>query len=175
MDAALIDETYHAPLLRQWPSVAERANIAEHWIHQSATKYCSDAVCEWIRNLPANMRDQKAELLLGPKQYSAEDRCSVIAAAILRNYHDAKVMPLRELFASSKKMEVPDVTALLIPDFYRDGTTLMEWQISYLSSVVSSRHLKGKATVLYVEDLGLMGKAYGNMLYEHIREFYTTE
>lgn len=175
MEVGLIDENYHAPLLRQWASVAERANIAEHWLHESATDYCSETVCEWISALPANMREQKAELILRPKQRTPEDRCSVMAAAILRNYTDAQVMPLRELFDGARREGVPTVTVLLVPDFYRVGTTLVEWQQVFLTSMVSSRHLRGKATVLYVEDIDLMGKAYSEMLYDHVREFYTVE
>lgn len=171
----MIDETYHAPLIRRWPSVAERANIAEHWLHKSATEYCSKSVCEWIHNLPVAMREQKAQLILRPKQKTPEDRCSVMAAAILRNYTDAQVIPKRDLFDNARKEGIPDVTVLLVPDFYRVGDTLLDWQAQFLFSMVSRRHLKAKATVLYVEDLDLMGKAYNEALFDHIREFYTTE
>lgn len=174
MNAVLINDTYHAPLLRRWPSVAERANIAEHWLNKSVTQYCSKAVVEWVRKVPQLMREQRAGLVLRPKQHSAEDRCSVVAAACLRNYRDARVMPLKELFAEAKK-GVPEVTVLLIPDFYQGGVELPEWQLSHLMSVLSSRHLKGKATVLYVEDMSEMGKTYGEAIYKHIRTNYTTE
>lgn len=171
---ALIDDRYHAPLLRKWPTVADRANIAEHWLDKSATKFCSDEVCAWIRTLPALMREQKAGLKLRTKQHSPEDRCSVIAAAVLRNYTDAKVMPLRELF-SKQKSGVPDVTVLLIPDFFKEGESLAEWQVQYLLGVLTTRHLKGRATVVYVEDMDSMGKVYGEAIYEHIKRHYTAE
>lgn len=170
----MIDERYHAPLLRKWPTVAERANIAAHWIGKSATKFCSPEVCDWIRRLPALMREQRAELKLCPKQHSPEDRCSVIAAACLRNYTDAEVMPLRDLFAQAKK-GLPEVTVLLLPDFYKEGESLADWQVQYLLSVLTKRHLKGRATVVYVEDMDSMGKAYGEAIYDHVKLHYTAE
>lgn len=172
---AVIDKQHHNQLLRKWPGLAARANIAEFWIERSVKDYCSDSVVKYLRNLRVLMGKGRGGLMLSESSVRSEDRCSVIAAACFRNYIDAKVMSLNEVLDVSRKQGVPETSVILIPDFYVYDNPLATWQIAALLSFLSQRHQKAKATIIYVRNLTGVRNTYGEEVYSHLKDLYVKE
>lgn len=103
-------------------------------------------------------------------------RMQAVAAALLRNFIDARVMTLQEAIEQANKGQLT-ASCLLIPNFHGgDGGKLPAWQLQLLNSLIIERFTAGLQTCLCVSDMGKMSSDYGNLLASHIKtQFITVE
>ena len=121
----------------------------------------------WLKDF----KNSTSLCLVGDSICSPEIQCSALAAALIRNYIDAKVTTLQSIL----KEDAVDANVLFIPNLYRssEGKVLAEWQCSILYDFLSSRFMSGKKTVIHVDNIDAMAKAYGKSFARHIKEVYT--
>jgi hypothetical protein len=98
-----------------------------------------------------------------------------MAAALLRNYIDARVITVQTLLeASEHHHEIPDPTVLLIPNLFvrQGGKGIPSWKMSLIYDLLLSRFTAGRVTVAYVEDMNLMAADYGALMAQHLKAGY---
>jgi hypothetical protein len=168
----LIDATYHAPLLRDVEAVVRSANIPPSMLYRSMVGLCSQSEIEYVKGLRRNADQGIYGLVLAGLKPSVSplERFSAMAAACLRNYINAKVMTLQEVLEQLDEGTMPSPTVLLVPNFYvgLDGGSLAKWVVPELLGMLYARQASGLQTVVYVQDLAAMGKAYGSACELHL-------
>jgi hypothetical protein len=91
-------------------------------------------------------------------------RMAAIACGCLRNFIDARVLPVSKLTVG-KGEEVPNPTVLLIPNFCdSQASNISPWHKSALSDLIVQRQLEGKQTVVYADSMDRAMSIYG----EHV-------
>jgi hypothetical protein len=135
--------------------------------------HCGPKEVDWVRNWTKNQRDGVPGLLLVGVS-NPNSRSQAICAALLRNYTDARVMPLNSVLALAERSsgEVLTPSCLLIPNLYVTGSSvgasLPAWKVQSLYDALLARTVRSKPTVVYVEDMaglvGAYGKPFGDFL-----------
>lgn len=168
----LIDEVYHAALLRDVDSVVRGANIPPAMLYRSMVGLCSEAEIDYVKGLRRHAeRGVYGLTLLGLKpSVSPLERFSAMAAACLRNYIGARVMTLQDVLEALAEHVMPTPSVLFVPNFYVgvDGGLPSKWMIPELLGLLYARQAAGLQTVVYVQNLAAMGKAYGSGCEQHL-------
>ncbi len=168
----VIDEHYHAALLRDVDSVVRSANIPEAMLYRSMVGLCSETEIEYMRGMRRNAATGVYGLVLqGLKpRTSPLERFSAIAAACLRNYISARVMTLQDVLEALAESDMPEPTVLLVPNFYvgMDGGGPSKYRVPALLGLLYARQAAGLQTVVYVQSLAAMGAAYGASCEQHL-------
>lgn len=171
---SVIDKDKHARLLQDLDHICETANITKAMIYRSATEFLQPVELDWLQNFYA-YRDAGENLLLVGKHTPGPDtKMMAIAAALLRNFIDARVIPLNTLISACEKGDPPDPTVLLIPNLYvwSEGKALPAWKIQSVYDLLLQRLTMGKPVVAYVEELAPMEKSYGQVFAQHLADHY---
>ena len=170
----LINEVFHAALLRDVDAVVRSANIPPEMLYRSMVGLCSEAEIDYVKELRRQAsRGIYGLVLHGPKPSSSPlERFSALAAACLRNYIAARVMTLQDVLEALSEGDMPSPTVLCIPNFLsglKDGGKVASWDVPELLGLLYSRQSAGLQTVVYVQELDLLGKAYGAGCDQHLR------
>jgi hypothetical protein len=127
------------------------------------SKECTKADIEWVRGFKRLDSNVAGFLYLGGHS-ALSTRMNLMAAAFTRNFIQARVVTLHSLLDSIAKDtdDYSQCSVLLVPDFYTmtHGKGLTGWKVGVLYSLLLDRFIKGKKTVLYVEDLEALLKDY---------------
>ena len=175
-ECPVLDEEYHHQLLRAWPKLAERANVSEHWIKESCRDWISAEAQDYLINWKDNGENGHGGFVLCPqKNRLPEQRCSVMAAALFRVYHTARVMHRDDVISAMAGDGVPDIPMILVPDFYVSGYQVTDKQAALLYKFLSTQSLRSKNTVLFIENPTKMCEAYGEAIYDHLATTYVFE
>lgn len=172
---AVLDKAYHARIMADAESLCEIANIPRSMLQHSAKEYCAPKEIDWLVNYPVMKDSGRGLVLVGEHHPGPETKMMAMAGALLRNYIDARVVPLNTLLTSIEKGYPLDPTVMLIPNLFvkYGGKTLPSWQMQQVYDLLLQRHVAQRPTVLYVEDLNALEIAYGQVLAQHIRDNYT--
>ena len=92
------------------------------------------------------------------------DRMSAIGGACIRNYIEARIVPLEDL----GEYDHEDVSVLLVPDFYTGG--LSRWKRSKVFSILVARHAAKQATVIYISNEEALKDEYGVAVWQHLND-----
>lgn len=184
VEKCVLDEHYHAALLRNVDAVVRDANIPEAALRRSMVGVCSDTEIDYVKG----MRRHTAQGIYGlvmfglHPQTSPLERCHAIAAACLRNYIAARVMTMQEVLDALDERDMPAPSVLLIPNFYtgQDAGKISHWDIPALLGLLYTRQSSGLQTVVYVKDTSpfdLLKKAYGESFVQHLNSerFYKSD
>lgn len=174
-ECSVLDEEYHHQLLRAWPQLAERANVSQHWIKESCRDWVSPEACQYLINWKDNGENGHGGFVLGPSKRLPEQRCSVMAAALFRVYHTARVMHRDDVISAMAGDGLPDIPMILVPDFYVGGYQVTDKQSALLYKFLSMQSLRSKNTVLFIENPVKMREAYGEAIYHHLATTYVFE
>lgn len=170
---SLMDREAHAPLLRDLERVALSANIPAQMIWTSMNGLCSDKEIEYVRGI---RRENTACGLVyagkGPKA-KVPTRMMVIAGTLIRNYINAKVMTLQDVFHAMREGQMPRPTVLLIPNFYAGNMDVKTWQVGLLVDMLYSRMNQGLHTFVYVSDMAEMRSKYTEAVHNHVVANFT--
>lgn len=157
---SVLDKNYHARLIEDIDSVSARAGVPVHLIHQSSKLQLTKPEADYLSHIKENHLNNKYGLVIyGGINGSIELKFMSMCAVLLRNYIDGSVMTLADVIQS--KGFSPQV--LLIPNFYTttEGKPLSSWQIQELQSILTKRMVEAKQTIVYVADMHMMLKHYG--------------
>lgn len=158
MKLSVLDHTVHARLIADIDDVCRTASVPRTYIESSMAEFCGADEIDWVRRYPEHRRAGNPGLLLHGGSKS-QARCFAIAAALIRNFVDARVVSLNTLL-----IEQPDPTVLVCPNLYHrqhDGKPLAAHEIRTLYDLLLSRMAAGRQTVVFVESMGELVEKYG--------------
>lgn len=172
MDTVL-DNVRHARLLADLANICETANIPKSMIHQSAKEHCGPVEIDWLVNFN-QYKEKGIGLLMTGLVPMLDTRMMAITAALLRNFIDARMLPLNSVLDDKEKGELDQPTVLVIPNlFLRSfGKSLPAWKVQILYDVLLGRLVANKPTVVYVEDMSALEKEYGQVFVQHLHGHY---
>jgi hypothetical protein len=132
---------------------------------------------EWIKNIMLHKEGGKAGLCLtGDSKIPATTRMMAMAAALLRNYIDARVVTLVSLLEEHAAGEVESPTVLLIPNLYikyAGGKPNTNWQLQIIQDLLMRRMVEGKTTIIYVESMTHLREDFGASIVNFIEAHWT--
>lgn len=161
-----LDPGYHAALLLRVDSFCRQAGVPAKYLCSPRDPRITEAEDFWLTNYYKNIDKG----LFGIAYVAVPDafvRMQMIAAALLRNYEDAKVRVAEDIVAAQRNGGV-SATVLCIPDFCISSSPPSAHAVNVLRSVVLARFSAGEHTLIAVDDLGFVKKVYGNMLFDLI-------
>jgi hypothetical protein len=163
----------HARIMQDLPHVCEVAGVQPKFMHESMVKYCGPVEVDWVRKFHQYRREGCPGLLLqgGPRP---DTRCQAIGAALVRNYIDARVIPLNRLLdLGTGNDTVPTPTVLLIPNLciVSMGKSLPAWKIQQIYDVLLYRSVQSKPSVVYVEGMAEVERTYGLPIADFLSNF----
>jgi hypothetical protein len=165
----------HERLVPNLERFADEANIVSDWIWTPLGSVCGPAEVDWVDRFKFHRGDRVFGLAYvgwNPDP-PIEDRMAAIAGALIRHFVNARVMTVHRLIDASNEAAVPDVSCLLIPNFFLGPSDIRPWQASLLFDALVHRHALGMQTVVYASDLQAMGVEYGAALKRHVEKHYT--
>lgn len=175
--SGLLDKTYHDRLLADLERITLTAGIPPHYVWARLSDYCPAEDGQWVKSLKRNAEQGLAFVGGKGKKFSPpiEDKMMAMTGACLRNYIDARMMPVQEVIRALKEDSMPSPTVLLIPNFCLDkgdGGNIAQWEISSLLGLLYSRMARNLKTVIYVGSMTSLEANYGEAFKSHIQSHY---
>ena len=170
VEQTILNEEYHARLIQDIETVAATARVHIPMLHRAMATYCPEEQVDWVKAYPVYMHDNSGGLCITGKPKDVHNQMAAIACAFLRNYVDARVIPIHELLKPDVDPENPSV--LLIPDFYVNSVSgnaaFTNWQLRELYGLLLNRYVQRRATILYVQNMTGLRKEYGEATHDLI-------
>jgi hypothetical protein len=171
----MLSQEHHGRIIADIDNIARRANIPKSFLNRSAKEFCKGTELEWLKKFPANQRAGNGLVLLGTHEPAPDVKMMAMAAALIRNYVDAKVLTIQTLLdAQQRDLEVPDPTVMFVPNLFvrQGGQGLPAWKMQIVYDVLLSRFTNGRLSAVYVEDMAALGSTYGHLLVQHLESNY---
>jgi hypothetical protein len=178
--SGVLNPDVHARLVANIENIAADVGIQSHWITAPLIDTCGPQEIEWTRQFKFHAVNHRSGLVLTGRhaQPSPVNRMAAIAGALTRNFVACRVTTLNAMLALVMSGEMPDVSCLLVPNFFTGkaptGGASPGWRTALLLDALLERHAKGQQTVLYVSDEVSMGMEYGEMLRKHLEQYFST-
>lgn len=158
-------EEHHHRLVANLDGFAKDAGIQSHWIFTKLPDDIEGAELEYlIRFKKHETEGQLAGLCYVGKGKGIEMRMAAVAGLLVRNFIRARVMTLGALIDAAAARNMPDLTCILIPNFFVSGSSagmIAKWQLAALYDILIDRQLRGRQTILFVKDMEALGTEYG--------------
>lgn len=170
----VLDKDRHARLLMDADALCEVANVPRAMLDKSATEFCAQKEINWIKNYHQRVVGGRSLLLTGGHNMGPEVKMMAIAAALMRNFIDARVVPLNTLLQAVDTGKAPDPTVLLIPNLFvrGGGKTVPAWKMQQAYDLLLQRMVAGKLSVVYVEDMEALKTNFGSVFKQHLDSHY---
>lgn len=167
----VLDPVAHAKLIADIDKISARAGIQLRFFRESMTKYCTAVEINWVKNFHQNRKEKPGLVLEGVA--NPDSRCQAIGAALLRNYIDARVMPLGAILDAQKDGEMDNPTVLIIPNMFvtLGNKAIPSWRIQGLYDLLLHRAVHNKPSVLYIENQKIMESTFGKTMNDFISGF----
>lgn len=174
MEAEVLDPVRHQRLIANLPHVAETANVPQHMIRQSSKPYLAKEELDWLLNFRTYREKGQGLVITGVQSIAPDMKMMAIAGALLRNFIDARVMPLLQVIQACESDEMPAPSVLLIPNlFVRSvGKAQPDWKVQMVYDLLLQRVVAQKPTVAYVEDFAGLEQTYGVLFGQHLQHHY---
>jgi len=173
MTTGLLDAKEHSRIIADFERVCTTAGIQGHFLYESMTKYCGPIEVDWVKRFWTHKMQGVAGLaLVGVTR--PDTRCQSIAAALVRNYVDARVIPVNTLIESTMNgNHPPQPTVLLVPNLFMSamGKNVPAWRVQAMYDLLLERSTKSKPTVVYVEDMVKLVGVYGEPFRDFLSRF----
>jgi hypothetical protein len=149
-----------------------KAGIQSRFLRGTMTDHCSAGELDWVKKFRIYRAEGVPGLLLNGVGHP-DSRCQAIAGALVRNYIDARVIPVNTLLDLAAEGMTPSPTVLLIPNLYMSSVskTMPAWKVQQLYDILLQRSTHGKPTVVYVEDLKSLAGQYGVPFHDFLEGF----
>lgn len=175
--SGLLDKTYHDRLLADLERITLTAGIPPEYVWTRLSDFCPGEDGGWLRSLKKCTQQGLAFVGGKGKKFTPpiEDKMMAMTGACLRNYIDARMMPVQEVIHALKNDTMPTPTVLFIPNFCLDkgdGGNIAQWEISSLLGLLYSRMAKNLKTVIYVGSMTSLEANYGEAFKAHIQSHY---
>ena len=175
--SGVLKEEVHGALVADLDRRSKHASIQPHWVCYPLGDWVNADAVEWVRNFHTNSEQGVHGLLLeGISSATALDQCSAIAGALLRNFIDARVVTVSNVYESLRTGDPLDPTCLLIPNFFvgaGSGVQLASWEISKFYDLLVDRVLRGRSTVLYAHSTSALSSEFGAGIWDLVNKSYT--
>jgi len=172
-----LNQRFHDRIIADRERICAVAGIQEKHLLESMIEYCRPAEIDWVRHFKKYRAEGIPGLLI---TYSRRPGtiCEAIAGALVRNYIDARVIPLNSVF--NECLDGGDLSAsdvLLVPNLYvaASSTTLPSWKIQVLHDLLLARTLRSRMNVLYVESLDGLTSSYGQAFADYLVDYKTSQ
>lgn len=169
----ILDKLEHGPILRDIDNIAAKAGVQVRYIKNSMSDVCSPKIISWVKSYRSLL--EKGNLGLVLEGVSKPDSiCQSIAGALLRNYIDAKVVPLNQLLDRYEEGTMPNPTVLLIPNLYvKIGADkgIAPWRMQQVYDILLERASQSKSTVVYVQSKSEMKDQYGSLILDFLEDY----
>jgi hypothetical protein len=175
LEKSVLDTVVHARLIDNLDSIAHTAKVPVHMLHKSAKTYLNKGEVDWLARFRAHKASGKAGLCLMGEGQNAEVKMMAMAAALIRNFIDARVVTLGSMRNEAGEFAPPNPSVLLVPTFCVsfDGKPLATWQVQELYSMLVDRMAAGKMTVLYVVNWKMLRAQFGPTVTEFVQNNFT--
>lgn len=177
--SGVLDKEVHARLVADIENIAADAGILPHWIWTSlaATGGVAKKEGVWIKRFRFHSAHDKSGLVLSGKftELPVELHMAAIAGALTRNFIRAKVMSVNAFIDLVNDGNVPDMSCVLIPNFYVAkslGGHMPEWRVSVLLDGLMQRHAGGLQTVVGASGMDTLAADYGIAVQRHLKAAY---
>lgn len=169
----ILDEEVHAPLLRNLDNIASSANIPVTMMYTSMIGVCSAQELDYVRGI---RKEQQYEGLVYVGESTGQPirtRMMVVAATLLRNFINAKVMTMQEVIGCLRVDKMPRPSVLLIPNFFEGGEQKVpDWQVGLVLDMLYTRGNSSQHTFLYVSDMQDLKSVYSEAVYRHLTDSF---
>lgn len=164
---------HHERIVADLEGFAQDAGIQPQYICSPLGDFVTDEERDYLKGFRRQAQAGCMGLVLTGKNESGqvEARMASYAGALVRNFIRAKVITLGTTLDLLAGQDMPEIGALLIPNFFTpsaDAGTIATWQVSALYDYLVYRQLRGAQTILYAQDLNLLGKEYGMAFKRHL-------
>lgn len=175
--SGLLDKTYHDRLLADLERITLKAGVPPDYVWSRLSDYCPAEDGQWLRAVKRGSTQGLAFVGGKGKKFNppVEDKMMAMTGACLRNYIDARMMPVQEVIHALKDDSMPHPTVLLIPNFCLDkgdGGNIAQWEISSLLGMLYTRMARNLKTVIYVGSMTALEANYGEAFKAHINAHY---
>lgn len=177
MTLGILDAKEHSRIIADFERVCTTAGIQGHFMYDSMTKYCGPTEVDWVKKFWTFKKEGCPGLMLHGVT-KPDTRCQSMAAALVRNYVDARVIPLNTLIESTMNGNVtPSPTVLLIPNLYMLAMSknVPAWRVQAMYDLLLERATKSKPTVVYIENLKGAADVYGAPFADFLSRFLIVE
>jgi hypothetical protein len=170
----VLDPIRHARIIQDLQNVCMTAGIQSKYLHESMTKTCEADEVDWVRNFHKDRADGLPGLVLS-KITHPDAHCQAIAAALVRNFIDARVVPINTLMASREEGLTP--TVLLIPNLLvvTAGKSSPPWVVQAMFDLLLQRSVQNKPTVACVDSFADVLQIYGVPFSDFLSTFKQVE
>ncbi|MCL4743823.1 MAG: hypothetical protein KJZ83_00260 [Burkholderiaceae bacterium] len=166
--SGVLDKNVHDRLVADIDNFARDAGVQPHWICSPLPPDVTKSEIGYLRKFRQHMASHgKVSGLCYTKKSGVDaidQRMAAIAGCLVRNFIRARVMTLGSVLDTVAGQSMPQLTCLLIPNFFHpasDGGHIAAWQVSALYDLLLSRQIAGQQTIVYAPDLAALGKEYG--------------
>lgn len=170
--SGLLNKEYHERLILDLEKLALLAGVPPHVVWSRMSAFCNEDEVEWTRGVRSSPCAGLAFVGKGHTP-SVADKMLAMTGVFLRNYTDARVMPVQDVLRLIKADDMPTCTVLLIPNFCMEkdnGGDIASWEVSSLMGLLLTRSNLGLKTILYVTNMTTLEKQYGSTMREHIED-----
>lgn len=168
----VLSEGVHSRLVADLANYAKDANIQPKWIMTPLASVAPPKVVEWVTKF--NTHESSGLCLTGNVDH-ADDTCSGIAGALVRNFLRAQVYTLNQAIEYVQASTLGDPTCLILPNLFMGkalGSSLVDWRVQLIYDALHTRHIVGRKTVVYVSSLDQMSTEYGAAFAQLIKNNY---
>jgi hypothetical protein len=158
----MLDKIEHARIIADFDNVCLTAGVQGKFLHESMTQYCDPAEVDWVKNFYKFKKEGLPGLLLHGIT-RPDTRSQAIAAALIRNFIDARVIPLNSVLDAKENGDMPSPTVLLIPNLFVAATSknIPAWKVQTVYDLLLQRSVQNKQSIVYVESMEGLKIAYG--------------
>lgn len=170
----ILDKAFHERLIADLPRIAAKAGIPPQYVWTRLSEFCSEKDIQWVRRMRSG---QDQGLIYTGTNFSVpvEDKMMAIAGACLRNFINARMMPVQSIISRLKNDDMPSATVVLVPNFCMakdDVSGVAPWEAASLLGWLYSRLAQNQKTVLYVGSMKTLEEVYGEAMARHLKAHY---
>lgn len=162
--SGVLQPDIHARLVADLANFAKDACIQQRYIYEPLPPL-SEVEMNYLRHFrQIKANGDVAGLIYSLPSQNPDERFPAICGALVRNFIRARVMTLGMVLDALASKSMPDLTCILIPNFYspfNESGHIGAWQISALYDFLMQRHVDGNQTLIHVSQPKMMAKDYG--------------
>jgi hypothetical protein len=172
---SILDVTAHARIIADMEHVCKTANVNKTYVHRSMQGLVGPKEIDWVRRFNAYRNEGVAGVVFVGTA-NAETRMMAMCGALIRNFIDARFMPLNTILSLQEKGLMPEPTALFIPNLFLATSAkaggIPVWKVQVVYDLLLQRFTAGKPTVVFAESLDALGQSYGQVFLDHLKQHY---
>lgn len=175
-ESPVLDRDLHRTMMQEVEAYAVQAGVHTHYIWTPLSEIATQTEVDWVGRVPEMRKSGPYGVVYVGRDFSPsiEQRFMASAAACVRNFVDARVIPLHRLVDRLRQGPV-GCSVLLVPNFSVDeaeGGYLPKWMKGILLDMLYDRLLSQQVTVLGVRSMKELEASFGESFLSVIKEHY---